>query len=86
MKIKTSIENPIERGSNHVVYDVVAAVFLRKDDIIRLFVKKYGLLGGLGGSVGWEGGLRGSAEQLKEHGYVCAAKGVERHVQHKVGR
>ena len=40
MNIKTSIENLIERGSNHVVYDVVAAVFVRKDDIVRLFVKK----------------------------------------------
>ncbi len=68
MNIKTRIENPIERGSNHVVYDVVAAVFVRKDDIVRLFVKKRCsvLLSRLVGRVGCEG----SAEQLKEHGYV----------------
>ena len=40
MKInKKGIENPIERGSNHVVYDVVAAVFVREDDV-WLFIAK----------------------------------------------
>ena len=37
-----NIENQIKRGSNHVVYDVVAAAFLVKyDDVVVVFFNEW---------------------------------------------
>ena len=59
-KIKTIDETQIERGSSHVVYDVVAAAFAAKYDVVVVCFKEWSALDGRVGICAvrsrWDGG------------------------------